>query len=84
MNIFVQSITYALKNVRDKEDLIKTLPIRDLKIHLLSVMKAIGTAHNAKDYIMLSDLLEYELKDNLTKWKILVMPTINQQLRKES
>lgn len=84
VNIFVQSITYALKNVKDKQELIDTLPIRDLKIHLLSVMKAIETAHNSQDYIMLSDLLEYELKDNLTKWKILVMPTISKQLRKES
>jgi hypothetical protein len=84
VNIFVQAITYALKNVTDKQELIDTLPIRELKIHLLSVMKAIETAHNSEDYIMLSDLLEYELKDNLTKWKILVMPTISQQLRKES
>jgi hypothetical protein len=83
VNIFVHSITYAIKNVRDKKELIDTLPIRDLKIHLLSVMKAIETAHNSEDLIMLSDLLEYELKDNLTKWKILVMPTIIQQLRKE-
>ena len=55
------------------------LPIKNLQIHLLSVLKAIETAHNSKDIVMLEDLLEFELKDNLTKWKILVTPALKIQ-----
>ncbi len=60
----------------------KSLPIKNLQIHLLSVMKGIETAHKAGDDFMLEDLLEFELKDNLTKWKILVIPTLKAQLLK--
>jgi hypothetical protein len=47
-----------------------------LKIHLLSLFKAINTAIKTQDHVMLSDLLEYELKDNIMQWKIYVIPSI--------
>ena len=50
--------------------------IKQLEIHLLSVVKGILTAEKKNDTVMLMDLLEYELKDNLTQWKITAIPQI--------
>lgn len=50
--------------------------IKQLEIHLLSVIKAILFAKKKNDNVMLVDLLEHELKDNLTQWKILAIPQI--------
>lgn len=51
------------------------------KIHLLSILKGIKAAHASNDTLMLVDLLEYELKDNLTQWKIRVFPQIKQLIQ---
>ncbi len=59
---------------RDFEDL------KSVEIHLLSVLKAIQTAERAHDLPMLSDLLEYELQDNLTQWKIKAIPQIKRRI----
>lgn len=48
--------------------------IQKLEIHLLSIVKAILLAKENNDNVMLSDLLEYELIDNLTQWKIKIIP----------
>jgi stress response protein SCP2 len=79
VDTFIQSISFIMKNIKDTESNFHSLPFKQLHIHLLSVMKAINTAQNTQDYIMLADLLEYELKDNLTQWKILIMPTLRKQ-----
>jgi len=79
VDTFVQSISFITKNIKNTETDFHSLPFKQLHIHLLSVMKAINTAQNTQDYIMLADLLEYELKDNLTQWKILIMPTLRKQ-----
>lgn len=50
--------------------------IKQLEIHLLSVIKAILYAKKKEDNVMLVDLLEHELKDNLTQWKIAAIPQI--------
>jgi hypothetical protein len=50
--------------------------IKQLEIHLLSVFKGIFYAQQKRDYVILMDLLEHELKDNLTQWKILAIPQI--------
>ncbi len=50
--------------------------IKQLEIHLLSVTKALLSAKRRNDEIMLLDLLDYELKDNLTQWKITAIPQI--------
>ena len=78
MDLFVQLITKiytvlrnGLKSLSFKDD-----GIQKLEIHLLSVMKALLQAKEKEDIIMLCDLLEYELIDNLTQWKIKVLPEL--------
>lgn len=50
--------------------------IQKLEIHLLSILKALLPAKEKNDLIMLCDLLEYELVDNLTQWKIKIIPML--------
>lgn len=57
-------------NAQSSED------IQKLDIHLLSVLKALIPAKEKNDIIMLCDLLEYELIDNLTQWKIKIIPNL--------
>lgn len=77
VGVLIKSTSFIVRKLNAKE-----LPIKNLQIHLLSVLKAIETAHNSKDVVMLEDLLEFELKDNLTKWKILVTPILKIQAQK--
>ena len=79
VEILIRSTSFIVRKFQDKDLLLGELPIKNLQIHLLSVLKAIETAHNSKDIVMLEDLLEFELKDNLTKWKILVTPALKIQ-----
>ena len=55
--------------------------LKSVEIHLLSVLKAVQTAESTRDLTMLSDLIEYELQDNLTQWKIKAIPQIKLRLR---
>jgi hypothetical protein len=82
VDLFIKTINHACNSILDKEEIESHLPIKELQIHLLSVIKAIHTAHQKEDLIMLTDLLEYELKDNLTQWKILILPTLKQEVQK--
>lgn len=50
--------------------------VKSIKIHLLSILKAIKSAYLEQDLVLLADLLEYELQDNLTQWKISVIPML--------
>lgn len=61
------------------QDNIELLPYKSLQIHLLSVMKAILAAYSKEDTITLTDLLEYELKDNLTQWKIHIFTSLKRK-----
>lgn len=54
--------------------------LKAIEIHLLSVLKAVQSAEKADDRTMLSDLLEYELQDNLTQWKIKAIPQIKRRI----
>lgn len=72
LETFIVSSSYICKNHEDKD----LLPYKELQIHLLSVMKALSDSINKDDSIMLTDLLEYELKDNLTQWKIHVLTNL--------
>lgn len=78
MDLYIQLITRIyrtlrseLKNIHFKDD-----SILGLEIHLLSIMRAILQAKEKKDTVMLCDLLEYELVDNLTQWKIKILPEL--------
>jgi hypothetical protein len=78
MDLYIQLITKVYSVLRNE---LKNLSFKDegiqkLEIHLLSVMKALLQAKEKEDIIMLCDLLEYELIDNLTQWKIKVLPEL--------
>lgn len=51
--------------------------LTNIEIHLLGVIKALVVSKEKKDYVMVSDLLEYELADNLTQWKIKILLEIS-------
>lgn len=58
-----------------------TVPeIKQSHIHLLFVLKGINQARQKHDSVVLEDLIKYELKDNLTQWKIDLIPLIKRQL----
>ncbi|WP_417337103.1 hypothetical protein [Halobacteriovorax marinus] len=78
MDLYVQLMAKIYKTVRKRhqEQLRHTNTFQTLEIHLLSIMKAMIPAKEKNDIIMLNDLLEYELIDNLTQWKIKAIPEL--------
>ena len=78
MDLFVQLMSRIYKTVRKRhtQQLQATTTFQNLEIHLLSIMKALLPAKEKNDIIMLNDLLEYELTDNLTQWKIKAIPEL--------
>jgi len=48
--------------------------IKQSHISLLFIMKALNQAQLKQDYVALEELIKYELKDNLTQWKIDLIP----------
>jgi hypothetical protein len=78
MDLYIQLISRVYRVLRTDLKVMnfKDESIQKLEIHLLSVMKALLQAKEKNDVIMLCDLLEYELVDNLTQWKIKVLPEL--------
>lgn len=78
VDLFVQLITkiHRTLKVQIGADYKKSQSIQNLEIHLLSVIKGLLPAKQKNDWIMLCDLLEYELIDNLTQWKIKAIPEL--------
>lgn len=78
LNSFIQAVTVMHTNLKLPTELRvqNGLTIKQLQIHLLSVVKAIHAAWLKNDKIMLCDLIEFELKDNLTQWKISILPLV--------
>lgn len=78
MDVFVQLISKIHSTIRIHlpDQQIKSKTIQDLEVHLLSILKALVPAKKRNDIIMLCDLLEYELIDNLTQWKIKAIPEL--------
>jgi ABC-type transporter Mla subunit MlaD len=76
IDLFIQLISKVHRTVRSfNPNFFKDNDtIRNLEIHLLSILKALIPAKEKNDIIMLSDLLEYELADNLAQWKIKAIP----------
>ncbi|OIQ18474.1 MAG: hypothetical protein BM556_09470 [Bacteriovorax sp. MedPE-SWde] len=76
VDLFIQLISKVHRTVKTyNPDFFKSNDtIRNLEIHLLSILKALIPAKEKNDIIMLSDLLEYELADNLAQWKIKAIP----------
>lgn len=50
-----------------------------IKLHLLSVLRALSDHVRQKDYYAIHDLITEELRDNLVMWKINVMPLLRPQ-----
>jgi hypothetical protein len=78
MDLYIQLMSRIYSAIRDNlPDLaFKNENIQRLEIHLLYIMKALLSAKEKNDNIMLCDLLEYELIDNLTQWKIKILPEL--------
>lgn len=80
MDLFIQLMSRIHKTIREdkKEKFVKSQTIQNLEVHLLSVLKALIPAKEKEDIVILCDLLEYELMDNLTQWKIKAIPELKQ------
>ena len=78
MDLYIQLISkvYGVIRIELQGQSFKDESIQKLEIHLLSVIKALLSAKEKEDVIMLCDLLEYELVDNLTQWKIKALPEL--------
>ncbi len=78
MDLYIQLVSRVYRVLRTDLKVMhfKDESIQKLEIHLLSVMKALLQAKEKEDVIMLCDLLEYELIDNLTQWKIKILPEL--------
>lgn len=78
MDLYIQLISKVYRVIRTEMhgQTFKDENIQKLEIHLLSVIRALLQAKEKEDVIMLCDLLEYELVDNLTQWKIKVLPEL--------
>ncbi len=75
ISLIVQVTTLLSKVVfaRNKELLNQ---VKDSHMGLLFIMKAINQANQKEDLVALEELIKYELKDNLTQWKIDLIPQI--------
>lgn len=84
LDIFLQSVNHLISKCFKSSTPLwsKNLPIKELQVHLLSVIKAVLNAQRSDDKIMLADLLGHELKDNLTQWKIQILPSLRKEMKK--
>jgi hypothetical protein len=78
VDLFVQLMTKINRTLKSGlgQSFQKSRSVQNLEIHLLSIVKGLLPAKENNDIIMLCDLLEYELIDNLTQWKIKAIPEL--------
>lgn len=76
---FVELTTLTSRMITLKKN-ITLNEVKNSHIHLLFVLKGINQAQLKNDELILEDLIKYELKDNLTQWKINIIPTIKRML----
>ncbi len=76
---FVEITTLISKAVMQFKKHILT-EIKSSHIHLLFIIKGMNQAQQKQDMVALEDLIKYELKDNLTQWKIDLIPQIKRLL----
>jgi len=67
-------ITTLLSRLLMSKKKINIPEIKQSHIHLLFVLKGLNQAQQKMDSMVLEDLIKYELKDNLTQWKIDLIP----------
>jgi hypothetical protein len=76
---FVEITTLLTKVLVTKGE--EPLPqIKNSHIHLLFIMKGIENVRANGDMVALEDLIKHELKDNLTQWKIDIIPQLKKIL----
>lgn len=76
---FVELTTLLSKTLMLKTH--KTVPaIKESHLSLLYILKAMNQARINQDYAALEELIKYELQDNLTQWKIDLIPQIKKVL----
>ena len=77
---FVEVTTLISKLMKAKSpDFLAT--VKNSHIHLLFILKAMNQAQQKQDLIALEELIKYELKDNLTLWKIDLIPKTKRLLK---
>lgn len=76
LNTFIKVTNFIKDSFPQKNRSLYLLEFKKLQIHLLSIIRVSKDAQGNKDTLILSDLLEYELVDNLKQWKILILPTL--------
>jgi hypothetical protein len=59
-----------------REIIVKEL--KEVEFSLLCLLKAICASCKKQDYFMLKDLLEFELKDNLSEWKVKIISKLKE------
>ncbi|MBI2521507.1 MAG: hypothetical protein HYV97_13905 [Bdellovibrio sp.] len=78
VDIFTQLITKTISTFR-QSDLIERetqVEIHEIESQLLMILKGLLNAKELNNVSMLCDLLQYELIDNLTRWKIQIFSKI--------
>ncbi len=70
---FVELTTLLSRIIMSRQQL-TVAGIKESHIHLLFVVKGMNQAQLKQDYVALEELIKYELKDNLTQWKIDLIP----------
>lgn len=76
---YVELTTLLSKTVFKRKSL-SIAGIKESHIHLLFILKAMNQAQLKTDLIALEELIKYELKDNLTQWKIDLIPQLKKAL----
>jgi len=74
-------ITTLLSKLILKKTKTSISDIKESHISLLFIMKAIIQAQGKQDYLAMEELIKYELKDNLTQWKIDLIPQSKKLLK---
>ena len=70
---FVEITTLISKVMMNRKDSV-FMEIKESHIQLLFILKGVVQAQQKQDLFALEDLIKYELKDNLTQWKIDLIP----------
>jgi hypothetical protein len=81
MELFIELVTFLKKSQSTEiSNVFSDETTKNLQFHLLSVLKSTRSAVSTNDDIMLQDLIVNELKDNLTRWRINVLPNLKKQM----
>lgn len=83
LDLFIQLISKISNLLTDRTNQTEfKQTIKQHEVELLSIIKAMYQAQKKSDVVMLSDLIEHELIDNLTQWKIQILPFLNVLIKK--